>query len=209
MKTNPRLPLMNVFEGYVRNYRSLNLEANHHVSMFTLREIEYFCRLGDMLGFISYIEDARVNGETESSRRMDMSWWKWDARKDQENYIELALHLERESNPKKDLDTVEKLFVESAEGYHPTHVIGIQYVTSEARVEELNQLVKQRNGVQQSHVLMVYRYVDPLFHIECVAAYTFSKGSITEVRKAYCQKDQAGFWQMCFEEEYEARLTQV
>lgn len=205
--TKTPLPLMNIFEGYVRNYRSLNLDSAHHVSMFTLREIEYFCRLGDMLGFRSYIEDARINGETEISRRMDMSWWKWDARKDQENFVELALHLERESSPKKDLDTIEKLFSQSAEGYQPTNVIGIQYVTAKVRVNELNQMIKERNALQNGNALMVYRYVDPSLKVECVSAFTFSGACIVDERNAYCYKDQAGYWQMCFEEEYEDRLV--
>lgn len=41
-------PLMSFFEGYVRNFRRLNLSSLHNRSMFTSREIDYFARLGRM-----------------------------------------------------------------------------------------------------------------------------------------------------------------
>lgn len=45
-----RLNLMNLFDGYVRNYHSFNLTLYHGKHSFTMTEIEYFSRLGSMLG---------------------------------------------------------------------------------------------------------------------------------------------------------------
>jgi hypothetical protein len=43
-------------------------------------------------------------------RPMVLAWWKWDQRIDKENYVYLALHLERENQWNKDEDTIDKLF---------------------------------------------------------------------------------------------------
>lgn len=51
--------LMTFFEGYVRNYRKLNLYQIHNGSMFTRREIEYFANLGEMLGYYAFVEDTK------------------------------------------------------------------------------------------------------------------------------------------------------
>lgn len=106
----PHLNLMHFFEGFVKNYRKLNLNTQHNRSMFTQKEINYFADLGEMLGFESFIEDSKFDKSKNRSRPMDLAWWKWDKREGAENYHYLALHLERESLPMKDEETVEKLF---------------------------------------------------------------------------------------------------
>lgn len=188
------------FEGYVRNYRRMNLSHQHNRSMFTQREISYFAELGEMLGFEAFIEDGKMDKLNGFSRPMDLSWWKWDARKSNENYDYLALHLERENVPNKDIETIEKLFSETEEGYVPHNVIGIQFVESVDRISVLNKLVKQKNAVQNSTVLMIYRYKDPQKNVERVDAYHFGS-TYRGCRKAFCLKDQSDYWFMVFEEE--------
>ena len=202
----PSFHLMQFFEGYVRNYRRLNLSLQHNRSMFTSREIDYFARLGEWLGFESYIEDSKINKLDGRSRPMDLSWWKMDARIDKENYISLSMHLERENLSKKDEETMEKLFTETEEGYHPEHVIGIQYVDSFERIDYLNQMVLSRNEKLGSHALMIYRYYDQLHDLDRIKAYVFDPQSCTETRHAIAKLDQSQFWYMCFEEEWENSL---
>src|SRR5690606_38054676 len=107
---NVSFNLMTFFEGYVRNYRRLNLTDSHNKSMFTRREIEYFANLGEALGYDAFIEDSKPDKTKGRSRPMDLSWWKWDSRIDQESYVSLILHLERENQWDKDIDTIDKLF---------------------------------------------------------------------------------------------------
>lgn len=57
---------MNFFEGYVWNYRRMNLSKLHNRSMFTRREIDYFANLGEMLGFDSFIEDSKFDKSNEA-----------------------------------------------------------------------------------------------------------------------------------------------
>ncbi|MCA0970837.1 hypothetical protein LCM20_09565 [Halobacillus litoralis] len=204
MKTDDRkrttLDLMQLFEGYVRNYRKINLNSMHNRTMFTKREIDYFASLGEMLGFESFVEDAKPDLERGRSRPMDLAWWKYDARVDEANYIELVLHLERENVWSKDEDTIEKLFSKTEEGYLPQHVIGIQNVGDADRIDTLNDLILQKNEVQASDVLMVYRYVGDE-GVERVLGCRFDGDGLVESREALCKQDEMGYWYMGFVEE--------
>ncbi|MGG0936977.1 hypothetical protein ABHN11_12815 [Brevibacillus centrosporus] len=130
--------LMIFFEGYVRNYRRLNLNQQHNRSMFTRREIDYFANLGEMLGFHVFVEDSKPDKSKGRSRPMDLAWWQWDERINKEHYVGLVLHLERENLWNKDVETIEKLFSKTDEEYIPHNVIGIQNIESASRVEHLN-----------------------------------------------------------------------
>lgn len=96
-----KLDLMRIFDGYVRNYHTLNLTVHHGKHSFTMTEIEYFSRLGSMLGYYPFTEDT-CNG---SVRPMDLSWW---GSFDGEYWHDLVLHLERENWFKKDEETLDK-----------------------------------------------------------------------------------------------------
>lgn len=194
--------LMQFFEGYVRNYRRMNLSQLHNRSMFTKREIDYFANLGEMLGFDAFVEDSKFDKIKGRSRPMDLSWWKWDARIDDEHFLHLALHLERENVWSKDVDTIEKLFSQTEEGYIPHNVIGIQFIESADKIEFLNRLIIQNNMIQNSNALMVYRYYDAELEVERVCAYSFTEKGLSEVRTAICKQDDSGYWYMSFDEEY-------
>ena len=194
--------LMQFFDGYVRNYRRMNLAKLHNRSMFTKREIDYFANLGEMLGFDAFIEDSKFDKTMGRSRPMDLSWWKYDGRKDEENFLYLALHLERESIWTKDIETIEKLFSDTEEGFIPHNVIGIQYIESVDRMDYLNDLILQKNLVQNSNVLMVYRYYDAILDAQRVYAHSFTPDGLKETRLAICDQDGSGYWFMAFKEEY-------
>lgn len=170
--------------------------------MFTKREIDFFAQLGEMLGFEVFIEDSKFDKLKGRSRPMDLSWWKWDARFDNKQFLYLALHLERESLPKKDIETIEKLFSLTDDGYLPHNVMGIQYIESAERIDYLNGLILQKNKVQKSNVLMVYRYYDNEFDVQRVRAYSITPEGLNEERNAVFQQDQSGYCYMCFDEDF-------
>lgn len=200
------LNLMQFFEGYVRNYRRMNLSVQHNLSMFTQREIHHFANLGEMLGFDAFVEDGKRDKLKGFSRPMDLSWWKWDARESKEDYQYLALHLERENVLSKDVETIEKLFSKTEEGYVPHHVIGIQFVESAERIPILNAMIKQKNSSQKSTVLMIYRYFDLEERLQRVDAY-YSSPSHQECRRAYSLVDDCDYWFMVFEEELKSEIV--
>jgi len=122
------LDLIKLFDGYVRNYHTFNLSIHHGKYSFTMSEIEYFSRLGSMLGYLPYTEDT-TGGK---SRAMDLSWW---GEFDGEYWYDLVLHLERENLFDKDEITLDKLFCNRE--VIPLNAIGIMNVPSRARIEEL------------------------------------------------------------------------
>lgn len=197
------LDLLQFFEGYVRNYRRMNLSEEHNRSMVTRREIEYFANLGEMLGFTTFVEDSKMDTLKGRSRPMDLSWWKWDVNVSVEEYDHLALHLERENLWEKDEDTINKLFSETEEGFIPHNIIGIQNVVSMERMEELNSIIMQKNAIQQSNVLMIYRIQDLERDLVRVIATFFKPNGNKVIKEAISKRDVLGYWFMCFEKEYE------
>ena len=155
-----------------------------------------------MLGFDAYVEDSKFDQLKGRSRPMDLSWWKWDARFDNMNFQYLAAHLERENVWNKDVDTIQKLFSDTEEGYVPHNVIGIRNLESDRRIEYLNDLIVKKNAVQKSNALMVYRYYDSEHKLERICAYSFTPTGLDETRTAICKPDESGYWFMCFDEDY-------
>lgn len=197
--------LMNIFEGYVRNYRRINLHQATNGSMFTKREIDYFANLGEMLGFFSFIEDSKPNQDYGRSRPMDLSWWQFDPKQDdKEHFSQLVLHLERENVWEKDIETIDKLFCKTDEEYKPVNVIGIQNVEDYEQIEKSIELACKKNKYQDSNVLIIYRYYDKEKKYDRIKAYYIQKDKIIDKKSAICDVDKTGYWRMCFDEEYEA-----
>ncbi|MGB3259837.1 hypothetical protein [Paenisporosarcina sp.] len=123
-----KLNLMKLFDGYVRNYHTFNLTIHHGKHSFTMTEIEYFSKLGSMLGYSPFTEDT-CNG---INRAMDLTWWD---NGDETGWTDFILHLERENYFGKDEETLDKLFCDRE--VIPEHVIGIMNVRSTDRIQEL------------------------------------------------------------------------
>jgi hypothetical protein len=120
----------------------------------------------------------------------------------QDEYQYLEMHLERENVWAKDVETIEKLFSQTEEGYTPRLVIGIQNVESSSRIELLNELVRMKNKELRLEALMIYRFYDKEDEFDRVRAYHFLENKIVEERRAICKADHLGYWVMYFEEEY-------
>lgn len=199
-----RFGLMNILEGYVRNYRRFNFNTTIKTSAsYTLRELEYFAQVGECLGFYIFFEDGKPN-KNSRSRPMDLSWRKWDGRINDEEFSDFVLHLERENRDHKDVDTIDKLFADTGDFPRPQCVIGLQCLRSPDRIEFLNGLVLNKNKRQKSNVLMIYRFYDKVMNFDRVWAYHFDEQGLVEERKIISDTDSLGYWYMCFEEEYES-----
>ncbi len=173
------LNLMKLFDGYVRNYHTLNLTVHHGKHSFTMTEIEYFSRLGSMLGYHSFTEDANtVNG---ANRPMDLSWWD---NYDGEYWHDLVLHMERENYFNKDEETLDKLFCKRE--YIPDNVIGIMNVHDTERIGELLTIAKKTCKI--ANALLVFKTTSsgksqPYF--DEVHAYLLDKSKIVVSKKAF------------------------
>ncbi|MGZ4032261.1 MAG: hypothetical protein ACXVP2_08920 [Tumebacillaceae bacterium] len=144
------LDLMKLFEGYVRNYHTFQLTYTHGRHSATFAEIEYFARLGSMLGYWSFTEDSTGLGR----KRMDLSWWdQYDGAF--ETWNRLVLHLEKENAFERDFVTIEKLFDPNRIEGRPENVIGIIAVANEARIEEL--LFEAKKRIKEENALLIFR----------------------------------------------------
>lgn len=206
------ISLYNIFEGYVRNYRRLNIHQASLSSMFTRREIEYFATVGEYLGFFSFVEDSkRQQGERGThSRPMDLAWWQYDQREQKgEFFTKLILHLERENLASKAKETIEKLFCASDEDHTPYYVIGIICVNNQAEITALQKEVVKKNKKQGSEVLMIYRYEDKENKLDSIIVAYFDGFEIDDKnnpRYARLKTDETEYWTMCFKEEYEEKI---
>lgn len=188
--------LMQFFDGYVRNYRRMNLSTTHNRSMFTQREINHFANLGEMLGYDAFIEDFKFDSVRGRSRPMDLSWWKLDIDQSEEEYASLALHLERENVRSKDMETIDKLFSETWAYYVPHNVIAIQHVESQERIAQLNEEVVSRNAVQRSAALMIYWHYDRTNNTTHVYGEFFGQDGERASRQAECVVDAYGYFSL-------------
>ncbi|KUP22073.1 hypothetical protein [Paenibacillus sp. DMB5] len=170
------LDLMKIFDGYVRNYHTFNLTIHHGKHSFTMTEIEYFSRLGSMLGYHSFTEDT-CNGQ---NRPMDLTWWDND---DGEYWQDFILHLERENLFKKDEETLEKIL--TSREYVPNNAIGIMNVLNRNRINELVSIAIATCEIP--NVLLVFKtnstgrqqqYFDEVY------AYLLNKSKVVEQKKA-------------------------
>lgn len=186
------LDLMKIFDGYVRNYHTLKLTSTHGLHSYTMKEIEYFSRLGSMLGYWTFTED-KADG---TSRAMDLSWWDNFVENENGNkeWKDLILHLERENFYKKDIETINKLF-DSKRQYQPKNVIGIISVPNVKRVQELLKIAKKKCTID--NVLLIF-----LVDSDLVEAYLLQNCNVKSFKKALIS-EIAGILFMYFEEEYE------
>lgn len=139
--------LKNIFIGYVKNYHTLNLIYPHGYSTFTMKEIDYFARLGCMLGYDTFTEDT-IDG---THRPMDLTWW---GDYDYTEWTTLVLHLERENSPVKAYETLEKLS-EYDKKYKPLNRIGIIRVEN---IRDMNDLQKTAIKLfSTGNVLIIYQ----------------------------------------------------
>ena len=145
-----KINLMNLFDGYVRNYHSFRLTVDHGRHSFTMTEIEYFSRLGSMLGLDTYTEDTC----NRTYRPMDLTWW-GDYRTEDESWHHFVLHLERENHMHKDEETLDKLFAQRE--YVPENVIGIMSVPNRDRIDELVKIAQEKKIIENS-LLIFHTY---------------------------------------------------
>ncbi|MFT4414791.1 hypothetical protein ACLM5H_13110 [Fredinandcohnia humi] len=172
-----QLNLLKLFDGYVKNYHTLNLTIHHGKHSFTMTEIEYFSRLGSMLGYSPFTEDT-CNGE---NKPMDLTWWdKYDG----EYWNDFILHLERENYFNKDEETLEKLFQDRK--YIPKNVIGIMNVRNKERIDELLSIAKSICKIDNALLIFkTYSTGKGQPYFDEVYAYLLKKGKLSKPKKAY------------------------
>jgi hypothetical protein len=193
-----KLDLMKLFDGFVRNYHTLNLTIHHGRHSFTMTEIEYFSRLGSMIGYLPFTEDT-CNG---TYRAMDMTWWD---RFDGDYWHDFVLHLERENVFKKDVETLEKLFDEREPV--PQNVMGIMNVKNTSRIDELIEEAQNRCKIHNALLIFRTNSIDNnKGYFDEVHAYLLNKNTVKKTKIAYVS-EIAGTLYMHFEPSLDKKVN--
>jgi len=157
-----------------------------------MSEIDYFSRLGSMLGYHTFTEDT-CDG---TYRAMDLTWWE-DPQNDSWN--DFALHLERENLLKKDEETLEKLYDDRQ--FIPHQAVGMMNTRDHSRIEELLDLAQEIASIEQS--LLVFRTNsndNTKYYFDKVHAYKLERNQIVHSKIAKIS-DFVGNLYMYYEDE--------
>ena len=87
------MELLQFFKGFIRNYATLLIFEDDSATKVTAREVGYFSKLGEMLGFHVFQEDTvEIEGK---KKKGDLFWTRFDPKEEEFIY---KLHLEHENS---------------------------------------------------------------------------------------------------------------
>lgn len=175
--------LKRLCEGYVRSYGTLNLQGNpgndrelsaldSHGADVTHRELNFFVKLGEMLGFVARLEEGR----------RDLSWFDADSK-------ELVLCMERETMSKRAGNTMKKLLQnEKSKARYLAAVFG--WVTREDFTSVRRAIDSQLKG----RSLVVLAWVGPnIYKATELKAIVASEGNVN-TRRGKAQPANGKYW---------------
>ncbi|MDL4842683.1 hypothetical protein [Aquibacillus rhizosphaerae] len=186
------IDLIKLFEGYVRNYHTLSLTVYDDNQSIKRNEMEYFTKLGSMVGYQPYTMDTC----DEIYGTMGLTWWDNNTNI---HWNDFVLQVEREYIVENDQITLEKLFSERT--YIPTNVIGIINVCNQERVYELIRITKQICNIKNALLVFKTRSTKSNHSIcDTILAYLINENKIVTLQTAYV-KDSSGNLFMDFKKE--------
>ncbi len=176
--------LKRLCEGYVRSYRGLGLRGNARNDRtldrrtdsrgadVTHRELNFFAKLGEMLGFVARLE----------AERRDLSWFDADSG-------ELVLHMERETTSKKARNTMTKLLqTGKSEACYLAAVLG--WVTEEDFASVRRAIASHLGG----RSLVVLAWVGPnIYDATSLEVIVASEGNVY-TRRGKAEPDKDKYW---------------
>jgi len=174
--------LKRLCEGYVRNYRTLNLRTEAKPTDLTQRELSFFAQLGEMLGFGACLE----------AQRMDLSWHDLDTG-------ELVLHLERETEAGRVLSETLRKLLRAEELRQARYLAAVLGWVREEHLPAIKQTIAEELG---DRPLLLIAWVGPTKdEAKRLEAFVFS-GSEVHARLGKGEIDNARYWYAMFLEEW-------
>jgi len=180
--------LKRLCEGYVRSYGTLNLQGNprndrelsaldSHGADVTHRELNFFVKLGEMLGFVARLEEGR----------RDLSWFDADSRK-------LVLYMERETMSKRAGKTIKKLLqTEKSKARYLAAVFG--WVTK----EDFTSVRQAITSHLKDRSLVVLAWVGPsIYKATKLKAIVASEGNVY-TRRGKAESANGKYWHAHFD----------
>lgn len=186
--------LMNIFNGFIRNYINFNLNKDSSKFEIIKKEIKYFIMLGQLLGY-SVMYKGLNNDEKKYSNIIEVLWKDYDF-----NTIESSktkLQLFRQMDLTNDLLAIQNLLNSIKENQDRSY-IQILETSSQTRIDYLNNIINTTNLTIKSDILVIYIIRDILNDKSYYNAYLFNKGKITKEKTAICHVDIIGSMKSVF-----------
>jgi hypothetical protein len=177
--------LQDICEGYVQCYRTQNLGVWSSWTDLTRRGLEFFSRLGEMLGFFAVRE-----GDTN-----DLSWY------DDPHKTNLVLHLEHENKAKRALSEALRRLLQPSRARFLVAVLADEL--REPDIEEIKQRICTQVGDRFIAVIAFTGGRDKGLPTERFDLRALVCGqSKLRTRRGLMKVDEKRYWYAYFEEEW-------
>ncbi|MCR1949778.1 MULTISPECIES: hypothetical protein [Clostridium] len=180
--------LMNIFNGFIRNYANFGLNKNSSRFEAVKREIKYFIMLGQFLGY-SVMHKGINNDDEASLSNIEVAWKDYDFNTLSSSSIKLQLF--REDDLVNDLEVIQNLLYKVKEDPDKAYV-QILETSSNARIDYLNNIINTSYLEIKKDMLVIYIIRDILNDKSYYNGYLFEKGKITKKKIGICYSDVVG-----------------
>lgn len=163
--------LMNIFNGFIRNYENFNLNINEEKEEFTKQENKFFIMIGQLLGY----EVLSKTGNNLFNKKI--VWI------DKENEDKSVVIIVREEDLTEDLKNIQNLISYSKNNYY-NNIINIVETSSENRIEYLNNIILTSNLCIKKEILVIYIVKDILNSRNYITANLYVANNLISTKKA-------------------------
>ena len=163
--------LMNIFNGFIRNYENFNLNISDEKEGIVKKESKFFIMLGQLLGF-EVISEHRKNFLENKIVWID---------KDNEN--KSFLTIVREEDLTNDLENIQNL-VRYLKDKNDQNIINIVEISSEKRIEYLNNILLTSSLCIKKEILVIYIIKDILNSKNYITANLYFEKKLVCSKKA-------------------------
>lgn len=180
--------LMNIFNGFIRNYANFGLNKNDSRFEAVKKEVKYFIMLGQLLGY-SVMHKGVNNDEETSLNKIEVAWKDYDFNTLSTNPIKLQLF--REIDLINDLQAIQSLLYRIKEDSNKLY-IQILETSSNTRIDYLNNIISTSPLCIKKDILVIYIIRDILNDKSYYNGYLFENGKVTKAKKGICYADIDG-----------------
>ncbi|GAA0084803.1 hypothetical protein UT300007_12420 [Clostridium sp. CTA-7] len=180
--------LMNVFNGFIKNYINFNLKKDSIKFYIVKQETRYFIMLGQLLGY-SVIYKGLNENDKIASNKIELSWKDNDFNKMASGVTKLQLF--RENDLENDLSAIQNLLNKVKENPNCVYIQIIE-TSSKTRIDYLNNIIATSTTGIKKDILAIYIIRDILNDTSYYNAYLFEKGKITKDKVGICYSDAVG-----------------
>lgn len=172
--------LMNIFNGFIRNYENFNLNINDKKEDFIKKENKFFIMIGQLLGF--EVLSKKGKGIFENK----IVWI------DKDNDDKSVLFVVREDDLTEDLQNIQNIVTYLKEK-NDNSVINILETSSERRIEYLNNIILTSGLCIKKEILVIYIIKDILNSKNYITANLYLGNKLILSKKAVISLKSSNF----------------